>query len=140
MVLEGFRVKVMDFGIAHFESSNMTQTGVAMGTPNYISPEQLSGKEVTKSSDIFSLGVVMYEMLAGQRPFEGENLNNLIVKILNNEPDRPSKIDSKVPPLLDHVVMRALEKDPLKRFQSATEMEKSLRDFISSFAPKTVRY
>ncbi|NIP42126.1 MAG: CHASE2 domain-containing protein [candidate division Zixibacteria bacterium] len=140
MVLDGFRVKVMDFGIAHFESSNMTQTGVAMGTPNYISPEQLSGKEVTKSSDIFSLGVVMYEMLAGERPFEGENLNNLIVKILNHEPERPSKIDPKVPPLLDHVVMRALEKDPLKRFQSATEMENSLRDFISMFAPKAVRY
>jgi serine/threonine-protein kinase len=111
-----------------------------MGTPNYISPEQLSGKEVTKSSDIFSLGVVMYEMLAGERPFEGENLNNLIVKILNHEPERPSKIDPKVPPLLDHVVMRALEKDPLKRFQSATEMENSLRDFISMFAPKAVRY
>jgi serine/threonine-protein kinase len=140
MILDGFRVKVMDFGIAHFESSNMTQTGVAMGTPNYISPEQLSGKEVTKSSDIFSLGVVMYEMLTGRRPFEGENLNNLIVKILNDDPEPPSKIDPKVPLLLDHVVMKALEKDPVKRFHTATEMEKSLSDFISSFAPKGVRY
>ena len=86
MVMEGFAVKVMDFGIAHLESSNMTQTGVAMGTPNYISPEQLSGKEVTKSSDIFSLGVVMYELLTGQKPFEGENLSNLIMKILNQDP------------------------------------------------------
>jgi CHASE2 domain-containing sensor protein/tRNA A-37 threonylcarbamoyl transferase component Bud32 len=140
MVLDGFRIKVMDFGIAHIESSNMTQTGVAMGTPNYISPEQLSGKEITKSSDIFSLGVVMYEMLTGTRPFEGENLNNLIVKILNHDPEPPSKLDSKVPLLLDHIVMKALEKDPLKRFQSAREMEKSLQAFVSSFASKPVRF
>lgn len=140
MVLDGFRIKVMDFGIAHIESSNMTQTGVAMGTPNYISPEQLSGKEVTKSSDIFSLGVVMYELLTGTRPFEGDNLNNLIMKILNHNPEPPSKLDAKIPLLLDHVVMKALEKDPAKRFQSAREMEKSLQAFVSSFASKPVRF
>jgi serine/threonine-protein kinase len=140
MVLDGFKVKVMDFGIAHFESSEMTQTGIAMGTPNYISPEQLSGKKVTVSADIFSLGVVMYELLTGTKPFKGENISNLIMKILNNDPDKPSVMDSKIPPLLDHVVMKALEKDPVKRYQSAKDMASALEDYISSFSPKVVRY
>ena len=139
MVMDGFAVKVMDFGIAHLESSNMTQTGVAMGTPNYISPEQLSGKEVTKSSDIFSLGVVMYELLTGQKPFEGENLSNLIMKILNHDPAPPSSIDGKIAPLLDHVVMKALKKDPLDRYHSATEMAMALDDFVTSFISRSVR-
>ncbi len=140
MVLDGFKVKVMDFGIAHFESSEMTQTGIAMGTPNYISPEQLSGKKVTVSADIFSLGVVMYELLTGTKPFTGDNISNLIMKILNNDPDKPSVIDSKIPPLLDHVVMKALEKDPVKRYHSAKDMASALEDYISSFSPKAVRY
>ncbi len=140
MVMDGFQVKVMDFGIAHFESSNMTQTGVAMGTPNYISPEQLSGKEVTKSSDIFSLGVVMYELLTGKKPFAGENINNLILKILHENPTPISKIDDKVPPLMEHVVAKALEKDPLKRYHSASEMAANLADFVSSFSPKAARF
>lgn len=139
MVLEGFAIKVMDFGIAHLESSNMTQTGVAMGTPNYISPEQLSGKEVTQSSDIFSLGVVMYELLTGHKPFEGENLSNLIMKILNTNPEQPSSLDDKIPPLLDHVVLKALKKDPLERYHSAKEMASALEDFITSFSHKSVR-
>jgi CHASE2 domain-containing sensor protein/tRNA A-37 threonylcarbamoyl transferase component Bud32 len=140
MVLDGFKVKVMDFGIAHFESSEMTQTGIAMGTPNYISPEQLSGKKVTVSADIFSLGVVMYELLTGTKPFTGDNISNLIMKILNNDPVKPSLIDSKIPPLLDHVVMKALEKDPLRRYNSAKDMASALEDYISSFSPKAVRY
>jgi eukaryotic-like serine/threonine-protein kinase len=140
MVMDGFNIKVMDFGIAHIDSSNITQTGIAMGTPNYISPEQLSGKEVTKSSDIFSVGVVMYEMLTGLKPFAGENISNLIMKILNHNPDPPSKIDPKVPPLMDHVVMKALEKDPVKRYHSAAELASSMEDFQASFSPKSVKY
>lgn len=142
MVLENFYIKVMDFGIAHLESSNMTQTGIAMGTPNYISPEQLNGKDVTKSSDIFSLGVMMYEMLTGEKPFTGENISSLIVKILNHQPPPPSQIDDKVPPLLDHVVAKALEKDPLSRYHSAREMANALSDFVESFSSshKAVKY
>jgi len=140
MVMDGFKIKVMDFGIAHIESSEMTQTGIAMGTPNYISPEQLSGKKVTKSADIFSLGVVMYELLTGQKPFAGENISNLINMILNHDPEKPSNLDPKIPPLLDHVVMMALEKNPVDRYQSASEMASALGDFISGFAPKSVRF
>ncbi len=136
MVMDGFKVKVMDFGIAHFESSSMTQTGVAMGTPNYISPEQLRGKDVSPSSDIFSLGVVLYEMLTHRRPFAGENISQLVYKILNEEPAPASAIDPKIPPLFDLIIRKALAKDPLERYRSATEFAAALNDFTVSFAKR----
>jgi len=135
MVLENFHVKVMDFGIAHFESSSLTQTGIAMGTPSYISPEQLKGEQVTPSSDIFSLGVVIYEILTGQKPFIGNSISNLIMKIINEDPPLPSLSNDKIPPVLDPIVTKALKKDPLERYGSADEMGRALRDFISAFAP-----
>lgn len=136
MVMDGFKVKVMDFGIAHFESSSMTQTGVAMGTPNYISPEQLKGKEVSASSDIFSLGVVLYEMLTHRRPFTGENISALVYKILNEEPVPASTIDPKVPPLFDMIIRKALAKDPQERYRSAKDFAAALEDFTVSFSKK----
>ena len=138
MVMDGFKVKVMDFGIAHFESSSMTQTGVAMGTPNYISPEQLKGKEVSPSSDIFSLGVVLYEMLTHRRPFTGENISALVYKILNEEPVPASTIDPKVPPLFDMIIRKALAKEPQERYRSAKEFAAALEDFTVSFSRKPV--
>ena len=136
MVMDGFKVKVMDFGIAHFESSSMTQTGVAMGTPNYISPEQLKGKEVSASSDIFSLGVVLYEMLTHRRPFTGENISALVYKILNEEPTPASTIDPKIPPLFDMILRKALAKDPQERYRSAKDFAAALEDFTVSFSRK----
>ena len=136
MVMDGFKVKVMDFGIAHFESSSMTQTGVAMGTPNYISPEQLKGKDVSPSSDIFSLGVVLYEMLTHRRPFTGENISALVYKILNEEPTPASTIDGKIPPLFDMILRKALAKDPQERYRSAKDFAAALEDFTVSFARK----
>ncbi len=136
MVMDGFKVKVMDFGIAHFESSSMTQTGVAMGTPNYISPEQLKGKEVSPSSDIFSLGVVLYEMLTHRRPFTGENISALVYKILNEEPTPASTIDPKVPPLFDMILRKALAKEPQERYRSAKDFAAALEDFTVSFSRK----
>lgn len=137
MVMDGFRVKVMDFGIAHFESSNMTQTGIAMGTPNYISPEQLRGKDVMPSSDIFSLGVVLYEMLTHRRPFVGENISQLVYKILNEEPVAVTAIDPKIPPLFELIMKKALAKDPLERYRSAKEFAAALEDFTVSFAKRS---
>lgn len=136
MVMDGFKVKVMDFGIAHFESSSMTQTGVAMGTPNYISPEQLKGKDVSPSSDIFSLGVVLYEMLTHRRPFTGENISALVYKILNEEPTPASTIDPKIPPLFDMIIRKALAKDPQERYRSAKDFAAALEDFTVSFSRK----
>lgn len=136
MVTDGFKVKVMDFGIAHFESSSMTQTGVAMGTPNYISPEQLRGKEVTPSSDIFSLGVVLYELLTHRRPFKGDTISALVYKILNEDPPLPSQIDPKVPPLFDMIIKKALAKDPRERYRTAKELAGTLEDFVTTLSRK----
>ncbi|MFZ5979990.1 MAG: protein kinase domain-containing protein [Candidatus Zixiibacteriota bacterium] len=136
MVLSDYRIKVMDFGIARIDSNSMTKTGIAMGTPNYISPEQLKGLQVDKRADIFSLGVVMYEMLIGRRPFKGENITSLIYAIINKEPEKPSNINPQIPLLFDHIIERALKKNPQERYQSALELAAALKDFVESFAAR----
>ncbi|MCH8027794.1 MAG: protein kinase [candidate division Zixibacteria bacterium] len=136
MIRSDYRVKVMDFGIARVESSSMTKTGIAMGTPNYISPEQLKGQQVDNKADIFSLGVVMYEMLLGKRPFKGENITSLIYSIIHTEPEKPSSINPQIPLLFDHIVLRALKKDPKERYQNALEITSDLSDFVDSFTAR----
>ncbi|MFH2037508.1 MAG: serine/threonine-protein kinase [Candidatus Zixiibacteriota bacterium] len=136
MVTNDYRVKVMDFGIARVDSSSMTRTGIAMGTPNYISPEQLQGKPVDKRCDIFSLGVLMYEMLLQRRPFRGENLTSLIYNIVNGEVELPSKVNKAIPLIFDRIIEKALAKDPANRYQHASEIAANLSDFIESFAAK----
>ena len=136
MILKDYVVKVMDYGIARIDSTSMTRTGIAMGTPNYISPEQLQGRTIDNRCDIFSLGVVMYEMLLNRRPFNGENLTSLIYNIVNNKPEMPSSIDQSIPTLFDRVIDRALQKDPEERFQKASEISSALADFIDSFSIK----
>ena len=134
MVLNDYRVKVMDYGIARVDSNSMTKTGIAMGTPNYISPEQLKGLTTDRRADLFSLGVVMYEMLLGRRPFKGENITSLIYAIMNKEPEKPSTVNPQVPLLFDHIILRALKKNPTERYQRASEVEADLKDFVESFA------
>lgn len=134
MVLPDYSIKVMDFGIARIDSNSMTKTGIAMGTPNYISPEQLRGLATDRRADLFSLGVVMYELLLGRRPFRGENITSLIYAIMNVEPEKPSHVNPHVPPLFDHVVGRALKKDPSERYQKATEIVADLQAFVESFS------
>ena len=133
MVLSDYRIKVMDFGIARIDSNSMTKTGIAMGTPNYISPEQLKGLPIDRRADLFSLGVVMYEMLLGRRPFKGENITSLIYSILHHEPEKPSVVNPQIPLLFDHIVMRALKKVPAERYQKAPELMADLHDFVESF-------
>ncbi len=136
MVLKDYRVKVMDYGIARIDSSSMTKTGIAMGTPNYISPEQLRGQKTDHRADIFSLGVVVYEMLLGRRPFRGENLTSLIYSILNHEPEKPSNLNPQIPLLFDRIVDLALRKDPNDRYQHAGDLAMDLKDFVDSFVVK----
>ncbi len=136
MVLSNYQVKVMDYGIARVDSNSMTKTGIAMGTPNYISPEQLEGKTVDKRADLFSLGVVMYEMLLGRRPFKGENITSLIYAILNHDPEKPSTINPQIPLLFDHIVGRSLAKKADERYQKASEIATDLADFVDAFAAK----
>lgn len=137
MILSDYRVKVMDYGIARVDSNSMTKTGIAMGTPNYISPEQLRGLTIDRRADLFSLGVVMYEMLLGRRPFKGENITALIYSILNNEPEKPTNVKPQIPLLFDHIIGRALQKDPNQRYQKATELINDLADFVESFVTKS---
>jgi eukaryotic-like serine/threonine-protein kinase len=110
---------VTDFGIARAGVSEITQTGSVMGTPQYLSPEQAQGFEVTPVSDLYSIGVILYEALCGRVPFEGESAVAVAMKQVSEMPQRPSSINPQVSPALDAVVMRALEKDPGQRFQSA---------------------
>jgi eukaryotic-like serine/threonine-protein kinase len=133
MVLADYRVKVMDFGIARIDSNSMTKTGIAMGTPNYISPEQLKGLTIDRRADLFSLGVMMYEMLLGRRPFKGENITSLIYSILHHEPQKPSDVNPQIPLLFDQIIMKALKKPPQDRYQKASDIVADLHDFVESF-------
>jgi serine/threonine-protein kinase len=120
------RVKVTDFGIARAGTSQMTETGSIVGTAQYLSPEQARGGEVDPRSDLYSLGVVLYELLTGKTPFEGDTPVEIAMKHLSNAPKPPSKLRPDVPPELDMVVLRALAKNPDDRYQSADEMEADL--------------
>src|SRR6187551_3682258 len=113
------RVKVTDFGIARAGTSQMTETGSIVGTAQYLSPEQARGGEVDPRSDLYSLGIVLYELLTGKTPFEGDTPVEIAMKHLSNAPKPPSKLRPDIPPELDMVVLRALA-------QSADEMEADL--------------
>ncbi len=110
---------VTDFGIARAGVSEITQTGSVMGTPQYLSPEQAQGFEVTPVSDLYSIGVILYEALTRRVPFEADSAVAIAMKQVAETPQRPSSINQQVSPALDAVVMRALEKEPGQRFQSA---------------------
>lgn len=131
MIMEGSKVKVMDFGIARLDTSaSMTQTGTALGTPNYISPEQLKGLPVDRRSDIFSVGVVFYELLTGEKPFKGDTLSALIYSILHTNPPMPSEVNLDVPRIFDKIIAKALVKDPDLRFQTARDLATILRKLV----------
>jgi serine/threonine protein kinase len=128
MVVRGGRIKIMDFGIARLQLSDVkTQTGVLLGTPKYMSPEQIAGRALDHRSDIFSLGAVLYEMLVGRAPFTGADTAQLMLNIASAPHTTPSRIVSEVPALLDLIVARALEKDPDARYQDAHEFAADLQ-------------
>jgi eukaryotic-like serine/threonine-protein kinase len=115
------RAKVTDFGIARSGASDMTQTGSIMGTAQYLSPEQAQGQAVSGSSDLYAIGIVLYELLTGQVPFDGESAVTIALKQVSEAPVPPSHLNPAVWPELEVVVLRALEKDPLMRFADADE-------------------
>jgi eukaryotic-like serine/threonine-protein kinase len=125
-------VKVTDFGTAKIlQFGTVQQTAHVMGTPSYMSPEQVKGRAVDGRSDIFSLGVMLYEMLTGEKPFPGQNITTVIYKIVNEEPIPPKQVNPSVHPGMSAVVMRALAKDPEARYQSCREMLEDLRNYRS---------
>jgi beta-lactam-binding protein with PASTA domain/tRNA A-37 threonylcarbamoyl transferase component Bud32 len=120
------RLKVTDFGIARHGASQMTEAGSIMGTAQYLSPEQARGAPVTAASDLYSAGVVLYEMLTGKVPFSGDSAVEIAMKHVNELPKPPSALRAEVPPELDKVVLRALSKQPEDRYQSAEEFVEDL--------------
>ena len=122
MVQSNGKLKVTDFGIAEIRDSKPQNSGVAMGTVYYISPEQASGKTTTFSSDIYSVGIMLYEMATGRLPFEGDTPLSIAMMQVNTKPVRPRKIDSKIPQGLEQIILRAINKAPENRFRSAKSM------------------
>jgi len=123
-------VKVTDFGTAKIlQFGTVQQTTHVMGTPSYMSPEQVKGRPVDGRTDIFSLGVVLYEMLTGEKPFPGQSITTVIYKIVNEEPIPPRQLNPSVHPGLNDIVMRALAKEPETRYQSCREMLEDLRNY-----------
>ncbi|HEX5714443.1 MAG TPA: Stk1 family PASTA domain-containing Ser/Thr kinase [Solirubrobacterales bacterium] len=127
---------VTDFGIARAGVSEITQTGSVMGTPHYLSPEQAQGFDVTAVSDLYSVGVILYEALTGRVPFEADSAVAVAMKQVSQTPQRPSSINPRVSPALDAVVMRALEKEPGERFQNADAFIAALDAAIAEPAPE----
>src|SRR3954447_16230994 len=136
LITQEGRVKITDFGIARLDSSNLTQEGQLLGTPNYMAPEQIQGKEVDHRADLFSLGVVLYEMLTRHKPFQGENLTVVSHRIVYDQFTPPREYARDLPPGLERVLSRALEKDPGRRFQRAKEMIEELRRVVEASAPR----
>jgi serine/threonine-protein kinase len=130
MLLENDKIKVTDFGIAKAVSDSKTKSGVVLGTPNYMSPEQINGQDLDGRSDIFSLGVVFFELLTGQLPFGGSSLANLFYRITHGKHPSPRQFNPRVPIPVEQILDKILEKTPDKRFQSASELAKYLRMLI----------
>ena len=125
-------VKLMDFGIAQVEESDLTRAGVGLGTPAYMSPEQIVGKRLDQRSDIFSLGIVMYQMVTGQKPFEEDDQRSTMEKIRGYNPPAPRAINPAVPRELEEIILHCMEKDPQERFGSTQELVITMEQFLAA--------
>ena len=130
MVLPDGNIKVMDFGIARAKNSHLTQDNNVLGTAHYVSPEQTRGQDLGPTSDIYSLGVVMYECATGRVPFDGDDAISVALKQVNELPVPPSQVNPGVDPALERIILKCMEKDAANRFQTADE----LRDVLNAYA------
>ena len=131
MVQPDGNVKVMDFGIARAKNSVMTQTSSVLGTAHYISPEQAQGKDLTATSDIYSLGIVLYESATGRLPFDGPDAVSVAMKQVNDLPVPPREINPDIDPSLEAIIMKAIAKNPADRFATAKDMRLALNDYLA---------
>ncbi|HEX4461232.1 MAG TPA: protein kinase [Polyangia bacterium] len=140
------RVKLLDFGVARLTSSEddrLTMTGEVFGTPSYMSPEQATGEPVDGRSDLYSLGIIAWELLVGRRPFSGRSFGDFVLLHATMQPQPPSKATPRqmpepIPPALDAIVLRCLAKRPEQRFQSAAELRQALAALIAPPAPSAL--
>src|SRR5580765_264858 len=128
MITANGTVKIMDFGIAK-SGGQVTNTGQVLGTPNYMSPEQVKGRPLDGRSDLFGMGVILYEMLTGEKPFAGQNVTTIIYKIVNENPIAPRDLDVTVHPGLSAIVTKALAKAPDDRYQTGADMVRDLENY-----------
>jgi predicted Ser/Thr protein kinase len=134
MITANGTVKIMDFGIAK-SGGQVTNTGQVLGTPNYMSPEQVKGRPLDGRSDLFSLGVILYEMLTGEKPFVGQNVTTIIYKIVNETPITPRDLDVTVHPGLSAIVTKALAKAPDDRYQTGADLVRDLENYKLAAGP-----
>src|SRR5713101_3706085 len=130
-------LKITDFGTAKILQFGTAQTSHVMGTPSYMSPEQVKGKPVDGRSDIFSLGVILYELMTGEKPFPGQNITTVIYKIINEDPVSPRSLDSSIHPGLSAVITRALAKEPSARYQNCQELLDARKNYHDAGNPET---
>jgi len=128
MLIARGQAKIMDFGIARMRTTGdfKTSTGMMLGTSKYMSPEQMAGQPVDSRSDIFSLGIVLYEMLTGARLFAGDDVTQITHNVTSAEPEPPTRLNPDLPAMIDFIVARALKKDPVVRYQDAYELASDL--------------
>ena len=134
MVQGDGNVKVMDFGIAQAGNSGMTQDSSVLGTAHYVSPEQAQGKKLTPASDLYSLGIVLYEAATGQLPFDGPDVVSVAMKQVSELPVPPRQINPNIDPQFEAIIMTALEKNPDDRFATAKEMQRAIDDYLAGRA------
>ena len=131
MVQPDGNIKVMDFGIARAKNSHLTQDNSVLGTAHYVSPEQTQGKALGPTTDIYSLGIVMYESATGQVPFQGDDAITVALKQVNEQPKPPSQLNPSIDPSLEAIILKCMQKDPAARFQTADELNRALRDYLA---------
>ena len=131
MVQPNGNIKVMDFGIARAKNSHLTADNSVLGTAHYVSPEQTQGKELGATSDLYSLGVVMYEAATGRVPFDGDDAISVALKQVNEQPMPPSQVNPNIDATLEGIILKCMRKNPAERFQTADELRRVLNDYLA---------
>ncbi len=140
-ILEDGTVKLMDFGIAKsmVSQSTLTQTGITLGTASYLAPEQIRGEDLDTRTDLFSLGVLAYELVTGSKPFTGDHISTVLYKIMNEQPAPPSTLAPGLPRALDAIVLKALEKDRTRRYGTCAEIKAELAAVLAGISDEPAR-
>ncbi|HJZ10669.1 MAG TPA: serine/threonine-protein kinase, partial [Acidobacteriota bacterium] len=134
-LLENGEIKIMDFGIAKIAASHFTKTGMVLGTPHYMSPEQIRGEKVDGRADIFSMGVVLYELLVGRKPFPGDNATAVLFRIIHTQPEPLADANFQPPEVLKPIVLRSMAKNIEERYQTCEEFNSDLTSIYDLIQP-----